>query len=274
MNNYIKNIAIGLGFGLLFTSSVIAQQRYSYNYTNNPNQNIANFHANISAVEFGDKFNKGLSVLINEYRTIVKSPLDARLLNIADPKIYRFLKASTNQDFKEHFLAMKYFPNYKVNDFPTSFCFILYDDKKRIEVQKYYTLFPNNDFALSYLMTHEFGHCIQSHQQQVRGISSDLSPKEGEGLADMFSYAYFKSKGYPDISESILKFAKLQKANELHNNGSQVQIFADYYNRNEEKFKNKNIIEIYDIALSFYTEGFVPLNYYSHNTMDSDIQSN
>lgn len=263
MNN-IKTITVGLTFLFSSLTSLSA-----------PNHRIADFHANLPAHELVSKFNDGLSVLLNEYRTFVKSPLDARLMNIAEPQTYRFLKNSTQQEYTEHFLAVQYFPNYVVNQMPTSFCFVLYDDKKRYEVSHYYQLFPNKDFALSYLISHEFAHCMYRHQSQVRTLAASLTPHQNESFADIFSYSYFLSKGYPDISNAIEKFSKMDKKNEIHNNYPQLKSFISYLKNNKISLHNKNIMEIYEISMNFVSGNNVNYGYYTQtNHIDIPTLSN
>lgn len=241
--NSIKKITIGLT--CLFSSiSAFSHQTF-------PEHKIANFHANLPAYEFISKFNEGVNVLLSEYRELVQSPLDARLLNIAEPQTYRFLQGNSNQDYSKYFIAIQYFPDYMINNKKTSFCFILYNDKKRDIISNYYQLFPNNDIALSYIISHEFGHCITNHQRNIKGFALTLNPKQNESLADIIAYSYFISKGYPNISKSILKFASIEKDSLIHNSYSDMQRFIKHIDDNNIVLENKNLIEIFDISYAF-----------------------
>lgn len=252
----IKKVTIGLS--LLFSSLTT--------FSAPPTHEIANFHANLPAHEFVSKFNDGLSVLLNEYRSVIKTPLDARLLNIADPQTYRFLQGGSNQDFSKYFVAVRYFPDYVVNNNKTSFCFILYNDKKRDIVSNYYQSFPHRDIAISYIIAHEFGHCINNHQLNIRGLADNLDPQKNESLADIIAYSYFIAKNYPDISQSILRFSSIEKPTHIHNSYSDLKQYINYIQSNNIDLKNKNIIEIYDISLTFI--------YKLINPSDNIIQAN
>ncbi len=238
---FIKQLTIGIS---VLMSSMNA-------FSNPPNHKITDFHANLPAHEFVSKFNDGLSVLLNEYRSVIKTPLDARILNIAEPQTYKFLQGNTNFDYSQYFVAVRYYPDYVVNQNKTSFCFILYNDKKREIVSNYYQQFQHKDIAISYIIAHEFGHCINNHQLNVRGLSDSLNEQKNESLADIIAYSYFISKGYPDISKEILRFSKIEKTTLIHNSYSDLKQYVDYIEKNNISLLNKNIVEIYDISLSF-----------------------
>lgn len=231
---------------LFFSSSLV------YASTNFYNHQLSYFNHNIQANDFLSEYNDGLRNLLNEYRRYVSTPIDARALNISDPKIYNFLKKSTRRDYDGYFLAIQYFPTYQVNYQETSFCFILYDERNKNQITSYYSLFKHKNYALSYLITHEFGHCIYRHQKDLRQLPEEFNANENEAFADLFSYAYFISKGYPEISKIIVDFINQPKHDEVHKT-------SEFYNsfiikHKEEDLKDKNIMEIFDIIYKFLKE--------------------
>lgn len=194
-----------------------------------------------------------LGVMLSSYKETVSSPLDSRIFDISKPLFYNFLKGANRQEYKKPFLAMRFFSDFKVNNKPTNFCFILFDGNKVQDLNTYlYTVFPTPDDTVEYLVAHEFGHCIAAHQRILGNIPEEpYAPKE-EQIADMFAMGFFMSRGQDDLAKIVIKQTAELPKTDIHYNPEALRKF--YYLFNKDKPDVHNVETLFKASYKYFQE--------------------
>lgn len=202
---------------------------------------------------FISEYQKLLSIMLNSYKENVKSPLDARIFDISNPNYYNFLKNTTHREYKNEFLAVLYYSDFLVNNKATSFCFILYDPRDTVTLEQYLTnTFFRPEDSIYYLVAHEFGHCIASHQAMLGKISPILDEAQGEQIADMFAMGFFLSRGEDKQARSLIKQLKEIPKEDSHHNPKELQKF--YLLFTKDKPKISNVYELFEKSHEYFLQ--------------------
>ena len=197
-----------------------------------------------------------IQIMIHSYHEEVKSPLDTKIFDISQPLYYNFLSNSTHRQYSKEFLAMMYFPNFKVNNKNTDFCFILYDGKKLGQLDTYLNIsFQTPSDAIYYLAAHEMGHCIAAHQRTLGNIPVEPNEKKEEEIADMFAIGFFLSRNQDAQAQKIIQLISNLPPDDIHSNTQALQAFYNRY-----KYDNPTIHNVYELFKTCY-------QYYQENNI-------
>jgi hypothetical protein len=200
---------------------------------------------------FLENYDSELTTLLTSYHEEVKDPLTAKIFDISNPLYYRFLSNSTHQEYNNEFLAMMFYNNFKVNDKPTDFCFILYDGRITGELYAYFNnVFSNSEDATTYLVAHELGHCIAAHKQQLGIINKEYDSHKREQIADMFAIGYFLYQNETEQALDIIKNVKYLPKTDIHFNSAQLEKFYTIFYTNKPKINN--ISDLFNITYQYY----------------------
>ena len=200
---------------------------------------------------FIEEYQNLLSIMLASYKESVKAPLDSRIFDISKPQYYNFLKNSTHREYHQSFLAMLFYNDFKVNNKPTNFCFILFDGKKTKELEQYlFQTFHRAEETIEYLVAHEFGHCIAAHQRVLGKIKEQHNDKQEEQIADMFAIGFFLTRGQDQAAKSVIRQIEQVPEDDIHFNPIALKKF--YYIFKKDNPKIKNIYELFNVSFDYF----------------------
>lgn len=141
----------------------------------------------IDTKTFIDDYQDNVDRLLGSFKLNNEAPLNARIFDIADKQVYSFLESSARWKTHGEMMANMYYPNFFVNNKPTSFCFVLYDSKSPL--LEGYSRVLNYNEILDYLTFHEMGHCLEDYINQTTGKKFSDNREDTELFADIFAMA-------------------------------------------------------------------------------------
>lgn len=203
--------------------------------------------------QFLSDYDNLLNVMLKSYHEEVKEPLSAKIFDISQPLYYSFLSNSTHRQYSKEFLAMMFYNDFKINNQPTNFCFILYDGKKLGQLDNYLNnTFPKTEDAIYYLTSHEFGHCLAAHQRMLGHIPAEPDEYKEEQIADMFAMGFFLSRHENEQAKRIIKLVNEVPKTDIHYNGEALQFFYDKYT--EDNPKITNIYQLFNVTYGYFKQ--------------------
>lgn len=196
--------------------------------------------------EVSNKVSSEIKYLFRQYSS--KKILHAEILDTYNQTIKSFLNSATQRK-SDHLLAMQYFPQFKINNAETSFCFIFYDSKNNIfENYKNAKIFEDDEEIFSYLTWHEMGHCFAYHDGFIK------NPRADEFVADAFAISIAMNKKQFDFPEKILKFIGTLKESENHANQFHLNKFYQEAINNNLYSRSLSINEILQMIFYYYED--------------------
>jgi hypothetical protein len=213
--------------------------------------------ANISSIAYAQSttenfINSSQSIIkatLGNYKKDIQYPLAARMFDIGDPMYYNFLSGGTGQkNYQKDHVAVVYFDNahnqFKIDNQPTSFCFILYNSKDKNFLDNYMKAgYFSWDNLVYYLNYHELGHCISAFEGEHVPDQKITSPQLEETLADSFAIAMFLNHDNDKEALGILELNKNLKKEDVHYNPQVLQNF--YNNYKNANFHSTHVKEIF-----------------------------
>lgn len=205
---------------------------------------------NISNQEFLESYDIQLQSMLSNYEDKNLYPLHTKIFDINNPLFLSFLKNSTGQTYEKELLAMQFYKNFKVNNQPTNFCFILYDSKKSPKINIYInSIFKDKNNAILYLVAHEFGHCVTYHKKTL-GMIKEADARDLELIADMYCVAFFISRHQHKVAQVMIEGMGQLPKDDIHNNYEQLKKY--YEVAKDNKFMENDIEKMFNHALEYY----------------------
>lgn len=188
------------------------------------------YSLNIKTVEFN-----------NEYKN---NPINTELFNISIPYIQKFFNEISPTSTNEN-LSTSYIHNITVENSQQSLCAITVKLKENI-INNYMSLSHfSEDEAITYLIDHEFSHCLVSH------FNLNLNDKENENFSDLMAILKSELTENTKLTAKIIYNNKKLPDDYLHKNPILFEKFFEYLHENDFLVKNISIQEQINIVLSF-----------------------
>lgn len=201
--------------------------------------------------QFIENYDKNIKLILQSYHEGIKEPLDAKIFDISNPLYYNFLKGGSYKEYNKEFLAMRFYDDFRVNNQPTSFCFILFDGDKKKQLNSYLNdMFSSVENATFYLTLHELGHCIANHQIVIGKIEKENNTYKKEQIADMFAIAFFLHRKDPTQATAIINNIEKLDKEDVHYNPKELKKFYELFKENTVKIHN--MADLFNITYSNY----------------------
>lgn len=168
----------------------------------------------IDTKTFIDDYQDNVDRLLGSFKLNNEAPLNARIFDIADKQVYSFLESSARWKTHGEMMANMYYPNFFVNNKPTSFCFVLYDSKSPL--LEGYSRVLNYNEILDYLTFHEMGHCLEDYINQTTGKKFSDNREDTELFADIFAMANLLYLKKDVQAEKVVKINEAADKKDFH----------------------------------------------------------
>lgn len=214
--------------------------------------------AQINTEQFVNQSQAIIKATLGNFKKDINAPLAARMFDIGDPMYYNFLSGGTAQrSYKNDHLGLVYFDNkhnqFKIDNQPTSYCFILYNSKDKAFLTNYMEL---NIFTwqtlVYYLNYHELGHCFNSFQEEHNPEKHVGSPQLTESLADMFAIAMFLNHDNDTEAQAVIKLNHKIKPGDIHYNPVLLEQFYQRYKA--LNFHSTHVKEIFEKTYELFNQ--------------------
>lgn len=163
---------------------------------------------------FIDDYQDNVDRLLGSFKLNEKSPLNAKIFDIADKQVYSFLESSTGWKTNGEMMANMYYPKFFVNGHQTSFCFVLYDSESRL-LEGYSKVLKYNEI-LDYLTYHEMGHCLENYIKQTTGKKFSNNREDTELFADIFAMANLLYLKKDNQAEKVININEAADKKDYH----------------------------------------------------------
>lgn len=168
----------------------------------------------IDTKTFIDDYQDNVDRLLGSFKLNNEAPLNARIFDIADKQVYSFLESSARWKTHGEMMANMYYPNFFVNNKPTSFCFVLYDSQSPL--LEGYSRVLNYSEILDYLTFHEMGHCLEDYINQTTGKKFSDNREDTELFADIFAMANLLYLKKDLQAEKVVKINEAADKKDFH----------------------------------------------------------